>query len=99
LAVAGMVTEAGTLTEEPLLASATVVPPEGADLDKFTVHESASAPVMDVVPQASELSAGADVAPVPLRLMVAVGAVLEMVSCPVAEVAVVGAYWTVSTAA
>lgn len=91
VAVAGTVTEDGTLTEELLLARATFVPPEGADPDRFTVHVSAVAPVMDVLLQENALIAGADVAPVPLRLTVAVGALLEIVSCPVDELAVVGA--------
>ena len=91
VAVAGTVTEPGTVTELLLLVRATLTPPVGAEPDKLTVHESASAPVIDVLPQETALTVGTTAVPVPLRLTVAVGALLEIVNCPVTELAVVGA--------
>jgi len=90
VAVAGTVIEAGTVTALLLLLSETLRPPVGAEPERFTVHVSASAPVMEVLPHDSALTVGATVVPVPLRLTVAVGAVLEIVNCPVTELAVVG---------
>lgn len=87
---AGTVTEAGTPTAELLAASPTVNPPVGAEPDKLTVQESASDPVIDVVLQEIALTVGATVVPVPLRLTTGVGALLEIVSCPVTEFAEVG---------
>ena len=80
VAVAGIVTEAGTVTEPLLLARAMLTPPEGADPERETVHVSASAPVMEVLLQDNALTLGAVVDPVPLRLTVAVEAVLESAS-------------------
>ena len=90
VAVAGTITEPGTVTALLLLARLTLTPPVGAEPDKLTVQVSASDPVMDVLPQETALKVGVAVVPVPLRLTVAVGALLEMVSCPVVEFAVVG---------
>lgn len=90
VAVAGTVIEAGTATELLLLERATLTPPVGAEPDKVTVQESDSAPVMEVLEQASALTVGVVEVPVPLRPTVATGAVLEIVNCPVADVAVVG---------
>jgi hypothetical protein len=90
VAVAGTVTELGTVTAELLLASATLRPPEGADPDRLTVQESASDPVMEVLPQLIELTVGVIVVPVPLTLTMAEGALLEIVNCPVTEFAAVG---------
>jgi hypothetical protein len=90
-AVAGTVTELGTVTALLLLARETLTPPVGADPDRLTVHESASAPVIELLLHETALTVGAIAVPVPLRLMVAVGAVLDMVSCPVTELALVGA--------
>jgi hypothetical protein len=56
-------------------------------------------PVKVLVPHVIALTVADTDAPVPLRLTVAVGAVLEIVNWPVTEVAVVGAYWTVNTVA
>jgi hypothetical protein len=98
-AVAGTVTELGTVTALLLLASATLTPPVGADPDRLTVQESASAPVMEVLLQYTALTVGATAVPVPVKLTVAAGALLEMVNCPVEELAVAGSNWTVSTAA
>ena len=85
VAVAGTETEAGTTTEPLLLASATLRPPEGADPESVTVQESARAPVIEVLPHVNALTVGATVEPVPVRLTVAAGALLEMASCPVME--------------
>lgn len=97
VAVAGMVREPGTVTEPLLLARATLRPPEGADPESVTVHESDSAPVMDVLPHANALTVGAVVEPVPLKLTVADGALLETASCPETEPAAFGLNWTEST--
>ena len=45
---------------------------------------------MDVLLQDNALTVGVTVVPVPLKLIVAVGALLAMVNCPVSELAVVG---------
>jgi hypothetical protein len=92
VAVAGTVTELGTATELLLLASTTLMPPEGAEPVRLTVHESDNPPVIEVLPHESVLIVGATDVPVPLRGTAAVGAVLEIVNWPVTEVAVVGAY-------
>lgn len=55
----GTVTELGTVTDEPLLESDTLMPPEDAALDKATLHESASDPVMEVLAHENELNVGA----------------------------------------
>jgi hypothetical protein len=90
IAPAGTVTRLGTATALALLPRLTLRPPVGAAPDKLTVHESASDPVMEVLLQEIAFTVGATVVPVPLRLTVAVGALLEIVSWPVAELAVVG---------
>jgi hypothetical protein len=87
---AGTVTEAGTATAELLDESPMANPPVGADPDKLTVQESACDPVMDVFVHEIALTAGATVVPVPLRLTAGVGTLLEIVSCPVIELAEVG---------
>jgi hypothetical protein len=89
-AVAGTITELGTVTALLLLARDTLTPPVGADPDKLTVHVSASDPVIEVLLQFTALKVGAIVVPVPLRFTVAVGALLDIDNCPVAELAVVG---------
>ena len=90
VAVAGIVREPGTVTEPLLLARATLTPPEGADPESVTVQESASAPVMDVLPHAIALTVGTVVDPVPLKLTVAAGALLDTASWPVTDPAVFG---------
>jgi hypothetical protein len=90
VAVAGTVTEAGTVTALLLLVMDTLSPPVGAEPDRVTVQASVSDPVIEVLPQETALTVGVVVVPVPLRLTVAVGALLAMVSCPVAEPALVG---------
>ena len=90
LAVAGTVTELGTVTALLLLARATLTPPVGAEPERLTVQESDRAPVIEVVPQETALTVGATAVPVPLRLTDALGALLEIVNCPVVAVALVG---------
>jgi hypothetical protein len=90
VAVAGTVIEPGTVTALLLLERLTLWPPVGAEPDKLTVHVSASAPVMEVLLHDTALTVGVTVVPVPLKTTVAVGALLEIVNCPVSELAVVG---------
>ncbi len=90
VAVAGIVRDPGTVTEPLLLARATLNPPEGADPERVTLHETASAPVIDVLPHAKALTVGTTVEPVPLRLTAVVGALLVIASCPETEPAAVG---------
>ncbi len=90
LAAAGTVTEPGTDTALLLLAKLTLSPPVGAEPDRLTVQVSESDPVTDVLPQERALIAGAPVVPVPLRLTVAAATLLEIVSCPVDELALLG---------
>lgn len=80
VAVAGTVTEPGRVTAPLLLASATLTPPVGAEPDRVTVHESASDPVIVVLLHEIELTVGVTVVPVPPRLTVAEGALLEIVN-------------------
>ena len=98
-AVAGTVIVPGTTTAELLLARATLTPADGADPDKLTVHASSKSPVIERLEHESPLTVGGMVVPVPLRLIVATGALLDIVNCPETEPALPGAYWTVSTAA
>jgi hypothetical protein len=90
VAAAGTVTEPGVVTAELLLVSATLRPPDGAEPDKLTVHESANAPVTEVLLQLIPLTVGATVVPVPLRLTAAAETLLEIDNCPVDEFALVG---------
>ena len=80
VAVAGMVTEPGTVRFVLLLASATVRPPLGAEPDKLTLQESARDPVIDVVAQDSALIVGATFVPVPLRATVSAATSLKMLN-------------------
>ena len=86
----GTVTEPGTVTALLLLARPTLMPPVGAAELSVTVHDVVPAPVNEVVPQATALTVGTTAAPVPLRETETAGALLEMVNCPVAELADVG---------
>lgn len=90
VAVAGTVTDPGNVTALLLLARDTLRPPVGAEPDRVTVHASARDPVIEVLPQDIPLTVGITVVPVPLRLTVAAGALLEIVNWPVSELAVVG---------
>jgi hypothetical protein len=87
---AGTVRESGMVTEELFAESETVNPPVGAEPERLTVHESAIEPVIEVEPQEIALTVGATFVPVPLRLTAGVGVLLEIVSCPVTELAEVG---------
>jgi hypothetical protein len=79
------VTEAGTVTAELLLDSATVNPPLGAAPVRLTVHASVPAPVYALVPQERELKVD-EATPAPLMFITALGFVeelLEIVIVPV----------------
>lgn len=80
VAVAGTVTEPGIVTALLVLPRLTLMPPVGAAPDRLTVQASASDPVMDVLLQDTVLTVGKTAVPVPLRLTVAVGALLEIVT-------------------
>jgi hypothetical protein len=89
-APAAMVTEAGTVTEEELLARFTANPPLAAAAFSVTLQASVPAPVNDELVQEIALSTGT---PVPLRAMVEVPFVDELlviVSVPVAAPEAVG---------
>ncbi len=73
---------AGTVTALLLLIRASVYPLFGAGSDRSTRHASCREPVMDVVAQDKPLTVGAVFVPVPLRLTVAVPAVLAITSWP-----------------
>ena len=90
VAPAGITTELGTETAALLVARTTLTPPAGAEPDNVTVHLSASDPAIVVVLQVIALTVGTVVAPVPLRLITGVGALLAIVSCPITELAEVG---------
>ena len=93
VALAGTVTEAGTATVALLLARLTLTPLLPAAALNATVQESVPDPVMVPLLQVSALKTGAAAAPVPLKLITAVGPVeelLEMVTWPVAVPALAG---------
>ena len=90
VAVAGTVTEVGRVTAPLVLARLTLSPPVGAEPDKVTLQESASVPVIEVLPHDTALTVGVTAVPVPVTLTAGVGALLEIVNCPVTELAVVG---------
>ena len=87
---AGTVAPAGSVTAVLLLARLTLVPPVGAGPDKITAHGSTSDPVIDVLLQDIADTVGNGAVPVPLRLTVARGALLEIANCPATEPALVG---------
>jgi hypothetical protein len=98
-APAGMVTEAGTVTALLLLARLTVVADVAAVVSP-TVQASATAPLRELAAQENEFSVGVAAAcPVPLRLTVAVAALLPIVTEPLKEPAVVGSNVTVNATA
>jgi len=80
VAVAGTVTDPGTVTEPLLLARAMLTPPVGAEPERVTVQESDSEPVIDVLPHVRALNVGTVVEPVPLKVTVAVVALLAIES-------------------
>jgi hypothetical protein len=95
---AATVTEAGTVTDELLLARLTVNPPVGAAAFSATVQLSVPAPVIEPLVQLSPLSTGT---PVPLRLTpveVPPEELLVRVSEPEMAPAVVGSNCTVRVA-
>jgi len=83
VAVAGTITEAGMVTELLLLPSVTLSPPVGAEPDKFTTQASASEAVIEVLLQETAVTVGVTAMPAPLRLTVAAGALLVIVTIPV----------------
>jgi hypothetical protein len=90
VAPAATVTEAGTVTDELLLARVTLKPALVAAAFSVTLQASVPAPVMDELVQEIEFRTGT---PAPLNAMAAVPLVDElllMVSVPVAAPAVVG---------
>jgi len=98
VAPAATVTEAGTATDELLLARLTAKPPVGAAAFRVTVQLSVPAPVIEPLTQLSALSTGT---PVPLRLTtveVPLEELLVNVSEPEAAPAVVGSNCSVSVA-
>jgi len=93
VALAATVTVVGTLTAALPLDRLRLSPPLGAAALNVTVQASVPDPVMDVLPQESALNAAEEDVPVPLRAMVAVPLVEEllvMVNLPEAAPAVVG---------
>jgi hypothetical protein len=96
VAPAAIVTDAGTVTAVLLLARVTAVAVVAAEVS-VTAQASVPAPVSDPLLQESALSA-AGAWPVPLRLMVAVVALLLIVTDPLNEPAAFGSKLSVSTA-
>lgn len=95
VALAGTVTEPGTVTAELLLDRLTASPPLGAAAVSVTVHASVPNPVMVALLQDRVLSAAGPVlvAPVPFRVITDVEAAeepLAIVNCPVAVPAAAG---------
>jgi hypothetical protein len=95
VALAGIVTEAGTVTAASLLLRSTLRPPLGAAAVNETVQTSVPAPVRDaLVHDKLPTVAVAAAIPVPLRATTAeppLAALLETVICPVAAPADLGA--------
>jgi hypothetical protein len=91
-------TEAGTVTEELLLARLTVKPPLAAAVFSVTVQASVAEPVIEEFEQVMALSKGR---PVPVRLIALLGLMEELlltVTVPLAAPATVGSNCTVSVA-
>lgn len=99
VAPVGIVTEAGTVTALLLLARLTVVADVAAAVSP-AVQASATAPLKELEAQESAFSVGVAAAcPVPLRLTVAVAALLPIITEPLKEPAVVGSKVTVKATA
>ena len=99
-ALAGTVTEAGTVTAVLLLDKVTPNPPAGAAEVSVTVQVSVLEPVIDEVLQVNPLKL-APTEPAPLRgrvVVIPLAELLEIVSCPVAAPAVVGSNCTLRLA-
>lgn len=86
----GTVTLDGVITALLLLESATVWPPVGAVELSVKVQGSVPEPVNELLLQVRPLTVGAIAVPVPLSDTEAVEALLEIVSWPVTEPALVG---------
>lgn len=102
IALAGTVTEAGSVTAPALLERLTPSPPLPAAALNVTVQASVPAPVMVPLLQVNEFNPGALAVPVPLRLITAdrlVEELLAMVSCPVAAPTIEGSNCRLSVAA
>jgi hypothetical protein len=98
VAPAAIVTDPGTVTAVLLLARLTAVALVAAEVS-VTVHATVPAPVSDPPLQERALSVGATGAcPVPLRLIVAVAALLLIAIDPAKEPAVAGSKLIVSVA-
>lgn len=84
VALAGTVTEAGTVTAGLLLARLTTSPPEGAGVPRLTVHASVPAPVMELLAQ--EIVPIADIPdPLMFTVMLPVEELLAIDRIPVNE--------------
>ena len=97
----GIVMVGGTVTEELLLDSLTVVPPLGAGAVSVIVQASVPDPVTVTLLHESAPSAAGTAVPVPLSGITVVGLVEELlviVSCPVAAPAVGGSNTTLKVA-
>jgi|SRR6266568_2382467 len=92
-ALAGTVTDVGTVTAEALLYKLTLIPPLGAVALSVTLQASVPDPAIDELLHVIAFKAGAVVVPVPLRPTTVVAPVeesLATVSWPVAVPAVFG---------
>jgi len=94
VAPAGTVTEAGTLSAELLLASATANPPLGAAAETATAQASLPAPVTDALPHETPLKTG-----VVAGVVVAGSSWIVNVALPLYVCAVVVAVCVMETAA
>jgi hypothetical protein len=94
VALAGTVTDAGTLIALSLLERLTVNPVPGAAELSPTVQLSVPEPVIDAFVQETALKVGGAATPLPLRLTDAVGLedeLLEIANCPVTPPVAFGA--------
>ena len=98
VAPAATVTEAGTVTDELLLARLTAKPPLGAAAFRVTVQLSVPDPVNDPLVQLSPLSTGTAVPLSATAVVVPVDELLVKVSVPEAAPVAVGSNCTVSVA-
>ena len=99
--LAGTLTVAGRVTAASLLERLTLSPPLPAAVLRVTVQASVPAPVIEPLVQERALSVPGTTVPVPLRLITAVGLVVELlvrVSAPLTAPAAEGSKLTVSVA-
>ena len=80
VAFAGTVTVAGTVTAALLLDRLTLSPPLGAAALSLTVQASVPDPVMDPPLQESAFNAAGAAVPVPLRAMIALALIEELLA-------------------